>query len=47
MITRIVAITLFAAICICGLPLGAKISAWERANNYPFGKLCDLYRNCR
>lgn len=19
---------------------------YERANNYPFGKLCDLYRNC-
>lgn len=23
-----------------------RIHAWERANNYPYGKLCELYRNC-
>jgi len=24
-----------------------KIHTWERANNYPYGKLCDVFRNCR
>lgn len=23
------------------------IHKWERDNHYPFGRLCDLYRNCR
>lgn len=23
------------------------IHAWERANNYPYGKLCDVFHNCR
>jgi hypothetical protein len=24
-----------------------KINAWEIANNYPYGKLCDVYNNCK
>lgn len=24
-----------------------QIHAWEKANNYPYGKLCELYRTCR
>ena len=23
------------------------IHQWERDNNFPYGKLCDLYRSCR
>ena len=23
-----------------------RINEWETANNYPYGKLCDLYNNC-
>jgi hypothetical protein len=24
-----------------------EIQAWEVANNYPYGKLCDVYNNCK
>jgi len=23
-----------------------EIDAWERANDYPFGKLCEVYNTC-
>jgi len=23
-----------------------RVNAWEKANNYPYGKLCDVYNNC-
>ena len=23
------------------------VNTWEVANNYPYGKLCDLYNNCK
>lgn len=25
---------------------GMEANRWEKANDYPYGKLCDLYRNC-
>jgi hypothetical protein len=24
-----------------------EIQAWEVANNYPYGKLCDVFNNCK
>ena len=32
---------------VIGLFVSADfINTWEVANNYPYGKLCDLYNNC-
>ena len=27
--------------------LADYVNTWEVANNYPYGKLCDLYNNCK
>jgi hypothetical protein len=24
-----------------------QVDRWERTNNFPFGKLCELYHTCR
>jgi len=24
-----------------------EIQAWEVANNFPYGKLCDVFNNCK
>lgn len=42
----LVVAVLTLAIGIGGIMSGAKINAWEKANGYPFGKLCDLYASC-
>ena len=43
--------TLVLIIALSGAIIGIvsipHIDRWERANNYPYGKLCDLYRQCR
>ena len=26
--------------------LTERVQTWEVANNYPYGKLCDVYNNC-
>lgn len=39
-----VALTAAALVLLAYVP---EINAWERANGYPFGMLCDLYRNCQ
>ena len=26
--------------------LADYVNTWETANNYPYGKFCDLYNNC-
>lgn len=31
---------------LVGLMSVGRIHAWEKANNYPFGKLCDVFHNC-
>ena len=38
--------TIFIASIICGFLLADYVNTWEIANNYPFGKLCDVYNNC-
>lgn len=40
-------ITCLVIICMAGFVGGAKLNEWERLNAYPYGKLCDLYRNCK
>ena len=27
--------------------IAQEVNAWEVANNYPFGKLCDVFNNCK
>jgi hypothetical protein len=48
--TVIIGLAVLGAIAgsaIGGLALAHNIDRWERANGYPYGKLCDVYRNCR
>lgn len=33
-------------LAVGGLLLVNYVNAWELANNYPYGKLCDVYNNC-
>lgn len=42
----LVVAVLVLAIGFGGIIAGAKISEWEKANAYPYGKLCDLYASC-
>lgn len=37
----ILAVTIYAM--TTGIP---AIHAWEKANDYPYGKLCEVYRSC-
>ena len=34
----------FVLLSILALP---HINEWERVNNYPFGKLCEVYNSCK
>jgi hypothetical protein len=36
----------FLMLSLYGIFAGAQISVWEKANGYPYGRLCDMYRNC-
>ena len=37
---------LFALAVIGMFMLADHVNEWEKANNYPYGKLCELYNNC-
>jgi len=39
-------IIIFVLTVIALFTLAHYVNAWEIANNYPYGKLCDLYNNC-
>lgn len=45
---KIVAVLMLLVVLpVAGLFYGVPaIDAWERANDYPFGKLCDVYNSC-
>mgnify|MGYP001388789222 CR=1 FL=1 len=45
-ITMIGSITIFVCVVVGLFALANYVNAWEIANNYPYGKLCDLYNNC-
>lgn len=40
----VILMTLGAALCL--LAAAPSIDHWEKTNGYPYGHLCDLYRNC-
>jgi hypothetical protein len=48
---RALVISLVVVGCIVlpvgGLIASAHINAWEQANGYPYGRLCDAFRSCR
>ena len=38
---------IFTIILIAGLVIASiSVNKWEKANNYPFGKLCDVFNSC-
>ena len=39
-------ITIFVVVVVSLFVLADYVNTWEIANNYPYGKLCDLYNNC-
>jgi len=39
-------ITIFVFVVVSLFVLADYVNTWEIANNYPYGKLCDLYNNC-
>lgn len=47
---RLIAATLLiAAIMVLGvvsLYYAQEVSRWERANGYPYGRLCDVFHTC-
>ena len=42
-----ITLSIVLAVGITLITLGIEISAWEVANNYPFGMLCDVYNSCK
>jgi len=39
-------IIIFILVVISLFTLAHYVNAWEIANNYPFGKLCEVYNSC-
>jgi hypothetical protein len=39
---------ILCVLVVVGLFISADLlNTWEVANNYPYGRLCDLYNNCK
>lgn len=43
----LIVVALIVSFSIILLLVGFEITAWERANNFPFGKLCEVYNSCK
>lgn len=43
-VTLLLAAILSSIVLLVSVP---AIDAWERAQGYPYGKLCEVYNNCR
>ena len=39
-------IIIFVVVIVGLFLLAESVQTWEVANNYPYGKLCDVYNNC-
>ena len=39
-------LTIFVVVVVGLFALADYVNTWEIANNYPFGKLCEVYNNC-
>ena len=40
-------ISIYVCVVVGLFILADYVNTWEVANNYPYGKLCDLYNNCK
>ena len=43
---RIVYFIIFTVFIVSMFTVAGRINAWEKANDYPYGMLCDVYNNC-
>ena len=39
-------LTIYVVVVVSLFVLADYVNTWEIVNNYPYGKLCDLYNNC-
>ena len=39
-------LTIYVDVVVGLFVLADYVNTWEIVNNYPYGKLCDLYNNC-
>ncbi len=39
------AVTILTILIVLDVPY--RISEWEKAHDYPYGRLCDLYNSCK
>ena len=39
-------IIIYVVVVVGLFVLADHVNTWEIANNYPYGKLCELYNNC-
>ena len=46
LINFIGSLAVLTTLAVGGFLLVDYVNAWEIANNYPFGKLCEAYNNC-
>lgn len=42
-----IALTVASFAIVVGIIALPHIHQWERDNGYPYGKLCELYRQCK
>ena len=46
LIKPIIWLAILVVFAISMFTVAERVNAWEKANNYPYGKLCDVYNNC-
>ena len=46
LIKPIIWFTILIVFSISMFRVSDHVNAWEKANNYPYGKLCDIYNSC-
>ena len=42
-IAYLIVVTVFV---VSMFTVAGRINAWEKANDYPYGMLCDVFNNC-
>ena len=43
---RIFYLVVFTVFVVSMFTVAERLNAWEKANKYPYGMLCDVYNNC-
>jgi hypothetical protein len=47
LIKTLITFSILFSFSIIWFLLANEVNAWEIANNYPYGKLCDVFNNCK